>query len=304
MKNALLVAALMLTGCGVSQTEETGPDSVDTDGSGLSATSRSYVTFRRDFRKCSAPMCGGFYVTDVNRANPAPKYVTALDFKGSGLGEKVIDEVMAAEQHNVVLRGKLGAPISPGSTLRPFIVSDVFRGMPGVAAVAGQPFFKVESINVNCIKAPCPTMKATKLNVGGTTMVDVLGVADASLTLVDQQWLGNRVAEHEAIVAAKVINGQLVSGSFEKVLSASQVFVKLPEAAGPCPMVKMPPCPAGKVRTYERNEDRCVLPSFTCVTGGACAQFVPVCAEGYELQSWTGGNFACTVYACDPLFSL
>ncbi len=304
MKNALLVAALMLTGCGVSQTEETGPDALDTEGNELSASSRSYVTFQRDFRKCASPMCGGFFVTDVNRVNPTPKYVTALDFKASGLDQKAIDEVLGAELQNVVLRGKLGAPITQGNTLRPFIVSDAFRGMPGVTAVAGQPYFKVESINVNCIKAPCPTMKATKLNAGGSTMIDGLSVADASLTRVDHQWLGNRVAEHGALLTAKVINGQLVSGTYEKILSGSQVFVKLPEVAGPCPLVKMPPCPNGKVRTYERNEDRCVLPSFTCVTGGACAQFVPVCDPGYELQSWTGGNFACTVYACDPQFSL
>ena len=129
-------------------------------------------------------------------------------------------------------------------------------------------------------------------------------VTDAALSFVDQQWLTNRIAEHGAFATGKFIQGALVSGTHEKVLSASQVFVKLPEMPGPCPLVKMPACPAGKVRNYERNEDRCVLPSFTCVTPGVCALFLPACAEGYELQSWSGGQFACPVHACDPTFSL
>ena len=34
------------------------------------------------------------------------------------------------------------------------------------------------------------------------------------------------------------------------------------------------------------------------------AYYVPNCAEGYSLQSWSGGAHACPVFACDPEFSL
>lgn len=303
MKNALIAAALMLAGCGVSQTEVTEVDTLETEGAELSTTSRTYVTFSRDFRKCASPMCGGWFVTDVNRVNPVPRYVNAIDFSGSDLDQATIDKVHEGAFGQVVLRGKLGKT-EPVFNTRSFLVTDAWRGMPGVTAVVGQPFLTVASIDIQCFKAPCPSMKATKLNAGGSTMFDQLDVSAASLNRVDQNWLKNRVAEHKAIVTGTFVNGAFISGSYEKVLKATQVLVKLPEAPGPCPLVKMPPCPAGKVRVYERNEDRCVLPSFTCVTGGACAAFVPECAEGYELQSWTGGNFACTVYACDPAFSL
>ncbi len=303
MKNALMVAALLFVGCGVSQTEVNEPDQADTEGSELSTTSRTYVTLTRDFRKCASPMCGGWFVTDVNRVNPTPRYVSALDFSKSGLDGATVDKVYEGAPGEVVLRGKLG-PVDTGFSTRPFTVSDAFRGMPGITAAAGEPFFKVEAFNVQCIKAPCPTMKATKLNVGGTKVFGELDVGDASATRVDQAWLKNRVVQHEAIVVGALVDGALVSGTHEKVLAASQVFVKLPEQPGPCPLVKMPPCAAGLVRAYARNEDRCVLPSFTCVMAGACALFVPACAAGYELQSWSGGAHACTVYACDPAFSL
>jgi hypothetical protein len=301
MKNALMAAVLMLVGCGVSQTEVTEGDVLETDGAELSASSRTYVTFTRDFRRCIAPLCGGYWVTDVNRASPTPRYVNALDFTKSGLDQATIDKIWEGDTQ-IVLRGKLGAAESRYNT-RPFIVSDAWRGMPGVTAVAGDKYFKVESLTIYCIKAPCPSMEATRVNAGGSAMVDALDVTDASLDRVDQTWLKNRIAEHGALVTAKVVNGAFISGTYEKVLSANQVFVHLPEAPGPCPLVKMPACANGLVRTYERNEDRCVLPSFTCVTPGVCAQYFPSCAEGYELQQWSGGSHACPVFACDPTFS-
>lgn len=293
----------MLMGCGVSQPVVTEPDQLETDGAELSTTSRTYVTFARDARRCLSPMCGGWWVTDVNRVDPIPRYVNELDFSKSGLDDATVTKVLQGAVGQVILRGKLGAAETQFKT-RPFVVTDGFRGMPGVTALAGQPFFKVESINIQCFKAPCPTMKVTRLNGGGATMIDQVSVTDAALTRVDQTWLKNRVAEHNAIVTGAFVNGAFISGTYEKVLSASQVFVRLPEQPGPCPLVKMPPCASGLVRTFERNEDRCVLPSFTCVTPGLCAQFLPACSEGYELQQWSGGQFACPVFACDPTFSL
>ena len=83
-------------------------------------------------------------------------------------------------------------------------------------------------------------MKATLLNLGGSTLIDGLSVADASLPRVDQSWLKNRIAEHDALITGKTVNGALISGRYEKVLSASQVFVKLPEQPGPCPLPRRP----------------------------------------------------------------
>ena len=125
----------------------------------------------------------------------------------------------------------------------------------------------------------------------------------ALLTMVDGKWLTNRIEEHDALVAGKFVAGQKFSTGTEQILSASQVFVKIPEAPGPCPVFKLAACPNGQTRTYVRNADRCILPA-ACVSGGACALFVPQCAPGYTLQSWTGGKFACQAYACDPAWSV
>lgn len=289
-------AVLFLSACGVSEGELTNEqDTLDTESAELGTGARTYVTVERDYRKCAFPMCSGWYVTDVNRVHPKATYVYALDFKSSGLDEATIAR---AQEGKAVLRGKLGAKFQG---IPAFVVSDAWVGMPGIEA--GKDFFLVSKVNIQCIKAPCPTLKATKLNAGGSSLFDGLVVKDAALPRVSQPWLSSRVTERGAIVTGTFTQGQLISGSYERILSASQVFVKLPETIGPCPLVKMPACTGGKVRTYVRDANRCVVPS-ACVTPGACAAFVPQCDEGYTLQSWTGGMFACSVSACDPTFSL
>ena len=302
MKNGLMVAVLMMTGCGVSQSELA--DSTDLqgqEGAELSTTSRTYVTFTRDFRKCVSPMCGGYFVTDLNRVNATAHYVSGFDFSAAGLDDATVTKALEGGSATI-LRGKLGAEDSRFHT-RPFLISDAWRGMPGVNVAAGDAFYFVASVNIQCIKAPCPSMRATKLNAGGATLFHKTDVSGAALPRVDQSWLTSRLELDDAIAAAQFTQGALVSGTREKVLSASQVFVKLPEAPGPCPAFRLMACPNGQVRTFVRNANRCELPG-ACVTPGVCALFLPACAEDYTLQSWSGGQHACPTFACDPTFSL
>lgn len=303
MKNAWLVAGLVLVGCGVSQSEAIDSNDVTgEEGAELSATARSYVTYKPDLlRKCASPMCGGVFITDLNRANPSSRYVSALDFSTSGLDEETIAKALEGGA-STILRGKLG-PIEPLHNTRTFIVTDAWRGMPGVTPAAGDAFYRAAPVQLACVKASCPTMGATKLNAGGTTLFHKTNTAPAALSFVDVAWLTSRVEGRDAIVAGRFVNGAKVSGSHEQVLTASQVYVKLAEAPGPCPLAKMIPCAAGTVRSFVRSTDRCENPSV-CVTPGVCAQFLPACPTDYSLQSWSGGAHACQLFACDPTFTL
>jgi hypothetical protein len=177
MKNVwLAVAMVAVAGCGANEAEVTeGSDLLGEQSGELSTTSRTYVTFTHDMRKCASPMCGGYFVTDVNRLNPAPRYVNAIDFSKSGLDDAAVEKALGGATATV-LRGKLGAE-EPAFHTRPFIVTDAWRGMPGVTEATGDSFFLVDAVNVQCIKAPCPTMKATRLNAGGATMIHQTSVA-------------------------------------------------------------------------------------------------------------------------------
>ena len=225
----------------------------------------------------------------------------ALDFAQSGLSAEDVAKAEGAGRGELVLRGKLGSTGRDG--YRTFIVTEAYRGMPGVQPLAGQSFFKASSLGIKCITAPCFSEEALKLNTTQKTRFASYSVARASRPLVDQEWLTRRVAGHDAIVAAAFITGQTFPGGADKILDASQVYLRLPEQSGPCPVMKLAACPEGQDWAWERNEDRCVLP-MGCVESGACAAYVPACDDGYTLQSWSGGMFACSVYACDPTFTV
>ncbi len=300
--NRLFAAVAILacfSACGVSDAEFED-DAIEEGSEGLSTYERSFVTAQRDYRKCMYPMCGGWYVADVNRSG-RQEYVKALDFGPSGLSEAEVGKAQGAGPGELLLRGKLGPKDRAG--YRTFIVNEAYRGMPGVQPVAGEAFYKARSTGMTCITAPCLSEKASKLNLTSTARFSSYSVARASRTLVDQEWLVSRIVHDDAIVAGTIVKGQMFPGGRELILDASQVYLRLPEQAGPCPLMKLAACPEGQAWSFERNEDRCALP-VGCIESGACAAYVPACDDGYTLQSWTGGMFACTVYACDPTFTV
>jgi hypothetical protein len=296
---SLLLAAgftCSLAGCIVSTDIESNVDD-------LSASSRSYVTIRRDLRKCASPMCGGFWIRDANKSTNE-RYVSGLDFSLSNLSDHDIDLVNAAPPEELVLRGKLG-PIEPKFDTRPFLVSEAFLGMPGQTAEDGAIFYLAKDRNppIQCITAPCNNGVATKLNTTQKTDFTTYAVDQAAGTRVDQAWLVDRVENRGAIVAAKIRPGQQFPGGPELVLDASQVYVKLPFALGPCGKPYVPTCPTGQVPTFKRGVDRCTT-FDSCVKPGVCPQYVPACDEGYTLVSYTSAPFACNAYVCDPDFLL
>lgn len=301
--NLFAVLAVVLAGCGVTDAtlDELGNDTNE-DSAELSTRSQTYVVMRRDLRRCVSPMCGGYYVRDVNRVNLREVYVSGLDFSQSGLLEETIADVTSAADFEVVLRGKLGAE-EPRFQTRPFIVTAAWRGMPGVKVADGATFFSVASVSLQCIAAPCPTLKATKLNSTSATLAHDVDVAHAAKPLVDRDWLTDRVVNKGALVAGAIVDGAKVGVSREKVVDAAQVFVKLPDVTQSCPRFVPAQCPAGRVPAFQRNVNRCITPAG-CVVPGACAAFVPSCADGYSLVSWQGGLHACQQYACDPGFLL
>src|SRR3990167_1352304 len=164
MRTPLLIGLLFL-GCGVSSAElnEQGDEVAVADGE-LGSATRSYVVLRRDLRRCVAPLCGGYWAHDVNRANLNERYVSALDFTNSNLLPEHQDDVRNAGDFEGVLYGKLG-PAEARFNTRTFLVTSAWRGMPGVKF--NQPadtFYRVVSTSIQCFAAPCPTLSATKLH--------------------------------------------------------------------------------------------------------------------------------------------
>lgn len=276
--------------CGLNEST-VGSDGTLDDGAELSSTSRTYVQLRADQRACASPMCGGFFVHDVNRATLTEQYVSGLDFSQSTLSDADQQRIIEAADGDVVLRGKLG-PKEPVHHTRAFIVTDAWRGMPSHDLASGDAFFMVALANIQCFAAPCPTMQATKANSTSKTLLHELDLG--AMGFVDQEWLSKRVSEDSAIAA-----GQIVRADGKTTLAVSNVFVKLPENVGPCPALPQTQCPSHRVQTFKRNADRCIVPD-ACVSPGVCNFLVPNCGDGYTAVSWKAAPNACSVVSCDP----
>jgi hypothetical protein len=263
------------------------------------ATSATQLfTVRRDERKCAAPACGGFWASAVSQ-DASPAYVAELDLSRAGLDAASRQEVREAPAEELLFRARLGAADKRG--LRRLLVKDAWRGMPGIVAAARDAIYRVapRSPQVQCLTAPCNNQVATQLGSGKTTELTRVSAERAAKAFVDQPWLENRIGIHGALVAARVAAGKKTAGGTEVVLDASQVWLHLPESAGPCPMPRELACAPSQVQAYARTTDRCLL-AVGCVTPGVCSRMQPSCSEGYVPTSWTSAPDGCPATVCDP----
>lgn len=299
--SAILSLSALLAGTAVACTPTSPSAGKEVDS--LGASQRSYVVISRDRRKCAYPMCSGYFVRDVNRKNPKQVYVSALDFSGSDLDEAAAEQVRGAADGEVVLYGKLGDLADwEDPAMKSFQVSAAWQGMPGEVVDATDVFYATAAIEpaLECFVAPCPALTVTPLHKKSQQQIERVDLEGLAEPLLDRNWLTDRVAHRGALVAGALVDGEIFQGGPETILAATQVFLRLPEEQGQCPQSR-PGCIDGESAIYTRDENRCVVLSG-CVEPGACAQYVPTCGEGYSLVSWTGGQFACTVYGCDPTF--
>jgi hypothetical protein len=273
------LSALVATlGC-ASASDQTATDDIEA----LSAHGTSYVSIRRDYRDCSAPHCGGYFVHDLNRRTE-DKYVASLDV--SALGWSVEDRermIGGAEDDAVVVKATLGPP-DPANATRALLVLEAYRGMPGVHAAEMHAYYTMGW-------EEGPAYEAYKVNTAWSGPCDSVGIEAITPPLLDRTWLGDR-ALHGAIVA-----GHMKS----RTMDASQVFVRLPDRVGPCPYFYEPKCDEGQVISYTRTAQRCLVPA-KCVTPAICPLYVPQCAPGYRHTSWMNPSTACATHACDPAF--
>ena len=265
------------------------------------AAAASYLLFtvRRDLRKCAAPACGGWWVSAVHQ-DASPLYVSGLDFSRTKLDAAAQDAVRAAPGEELLFKARIGAADKRGQ--RMLLVKDAWRGMPGVAAGGQDVVYSVAARvpQKTCVAAPCNNQVATAMGSGKTTELTRVGVQRAAQAFVDQEWLQNRVVYHGALVAAHVASGQKMAAGAEVVLDASQVWLHLPENAGPCAQPREDACSGGQVQAWDRTPDRCIEP-LGCVNRGVCSMMMmPSCPAGYVAITWSSAPNGCPATACDP----
>lgn len=179
--------------------ETAADDAANADGKGDVAADGAYTYFaiKGDTRKCAFPMCGGTFVTRLNRTttvchngvSSASCYTPELDFSQSGLRVEVQDQVRLASSEasigagvKAIVRGRFAPTnsLTVGKEMGRFIVTEAWIAQSG-AATDGV-FVKVKDIGVRCIAAPCASTRETALNTSRSANISDIDYAPAGLT--------------------------------------------------------------------------------------------------------------------------
>lgn len=290
---------MVIVSCGASVDPSLDGD-VTTTAVSLSVLEQDrFVTLTLDTRRCASPLCGGYFVQEVNVDTPA-EYASHLEFDGSGLDNDTIQQIREAPLADLVLRGHFG-PIEPTFQTRPFIVVAAYLALPGMTPQPPAVLYHVEKRvpRISCFTTPCPNEIAVKLNTDDRNDIDTVSIATMP-PFVNKAWLTAKLERGQALASGSLNLAPPTPGE-QNLLVADQVFLRLPERAGPCSMERTPSCGA-RVATFRRSSDRCIV-FDRCVDPGVCTDAAPSCARGYKLVTWTAAPSACAAFTCDPAFA-
>ena len=228
---------------------ETAEDAAG-DGKADAAVDGSYTffTMHGDMRKCAFPMCGGEFLTRVNRSTTVCHdgksaescYTPELDFSESGLSEDAQNKLRATAAQGVfegaarpLVRGRFAKKnfTTPSPEMGRFIVTEVW--LPQGPNAGDGVFARLQDNGLRCIAAPCPSTTEKGLNTSRSAAISDI---DFSLSGIDEELIGELVHEmfqpHGLIIAGDRFSVK-IDGRKGKGRTATNVWKKLVEQA-PC----------------------------------------------------------------------
>lgn len=244
----------------------------------------AYFTIAPDPRLCPSPLCGGYWVTRVNRpltvcadGSQAPRcYVATLDLSLAGLAPEQEATVRGATGH-LLMRGFIRSKESP-----PFGNLGVFGGLEAwighAKVVATGTFYRARSTGIVCIAYPCPTVKIALLDQEKPAQ-RIAGV-DLRAVSADPADGYTQLYTPEGLVAA----GDLVpvsgpAGSSSELVSSEYYLTVKPEPRL-CGARGSPACGQGEFCDHAQEADcgRADQPGVCEVRPAACTlNYDPVC---------------------------
>jgi hypothetical protein len=197
---ASIVVAGALSGCAADTSPTPGTETGSSQQALTSPKNSTYYTVRNDFRKCMFPMCGGFWVSKVNRAKTkcadgtkaAECYVADMDFQGLGLSEQTQSD-LRGQVSTLLVRGSISTKtFENGSTFGVFKTQEAWRGHEGVTPTGS--FYRAKLNGVKCFTFPCLSFTEWTLNrpnswsddIAGVDLIDAKNVDEANEALTTE----------------------------------------------------------------------------------------------------------------------
>lgn len=248
-----------------------------------------FVVTRRDFRKCMAPACGGFFVKRVNEAttqcadgSKQPEcYVSAIQLTGIGLSSREESELrVAVESGKALIKARVYKKKLNGTYYGTLKANEGWLGATG--STPDGTFYRAADNGIRCITAPCPSTTVSKLN--GHDQYDVIDVdLEHTATPADQATL-DRAAEALAtkdgiLLAGGVALPKCVPGSAcGPFASASEFYLRVTAREGKaCGGRGSPSCNAGQFCSWKVG-DLCGAADAP----GVCSYKPEICYQLYK----------------------
>ncbi|MEA5567791.1 DUF6748 domain-containing protein [Anabaena sp. UHCC 0399] len=148
-----------------------------------------YYTVRRDFRKCVSPICGGYFIKQVNlKATPCVDgvfreecYVSAIDWSSLKVSAYELAKIQNEDGSRVILRGNIVPVTFPGfgefGNLR---VKEAFYAATN--APAKGTFVALKDNGIRCITTPCFSIDNLVLNKPKISQVSSIDLSQTGAT--------------------------------------------------------------------------------------------------------------------------
>jgi hypothetical protein len=170
--------------------------SIDATPSHATTEAYTYYALTPDARKCPSPMCGGWFLKELNRATTkcfdgsAPAcYAPVLDWSESNLSDAHQAVLLdAARTRDVfggvyaIVRGRFSKSDIPTFAPDPgrFVITEGWVAEGDTSSTGA--FVKVEDNGLRCVIAPCPNLDEWTLNMATASDIAAVDFTPAELS--------------------------------------------------------------------------------------------------------------------------
>jgi len=205
------------------------------DGKADGASTFTYFEIERDFRRCVSPLCGGYWVSRVNREGlkcsdglTAERcYVAEIDHTALGFDETDGGGwVGAIENRSMIFRGDLKKKTYGDFGKLGFLVTSE-AWMAGTESVAEGVWVKVEQSGVRCFAAPCADKIERKLNSTRTAMISALDFVPSGATEEAEAIAWAALTSEDGLIVVGDRYTDRVDGRTAKARTVTQFFTRL-----------------------------------------------------------------------------
>jgi hypothetical protein len=288
---ALGFVLVSLSAC--SANVDTPADDTNEDALSSNRNSGYFVVTQRDARRCVSPICGGYYVKRVNAATTSCAdgvsrtecYVSEINLNGLALSSTELDAFNTKlTSGGALVRASIQKFVFGSSHLGKLVATE------GWAAATGSPstgtFYRVADNGIRCVRAPCPSTSAGKLNSAATQTVATVDFTStavaASTTTIDAAFTA--LGTHDGVlVSGNVAFARCASGSTScgTTMVTNEFFLRVTHSTDTlgqaCGGRGQQLCATGQFCSWE--------PSAICGAAdapGHCATRPDVCLEIYS----------------------